>query len=500
MNAEELLEKYAANVREFTGLDLSGKHFKGANLSSANFTEANLTRSNFSIAKLASANFSRAICDRANFHGATLTLADLSHAELNQVDLSKAELTRAEMNGASLRSTDLSQADLRDVKLRCANLNRANLNRADLRHAKLLSANLAYANLANSDLSSADLSGADLRYAEFRQANLNRANLQGANLQGANLRWADLSGADLRWADLTGAKLSGANLTGADLSHATLLNATLVHVDLTRANLASVDWSGADLSGSSLTGAKLYGVLPFGIKTEGATCRWIDLSPNGDQSQLYQFLTDDPQEFFHESPPIVQIVIDDRLSADAHCALAVAYQQMARNGGAIVPPHIQVHRRRTILRFELERDEQLFLTAYIAIFPFQDAEATQQNLLNSVKLVPTQSLSDKDQLQRFQTSVSYLSQSIQKLDTAKLLQVIPVAIQKIRFFQAPSRSMLLNSNNQALTIYDNPQFGKRRIKRDKSEEAFAFLTQPAAFRPPTAEEAIDFIQGFQNLT
>jgi uncharacterized protein YjbI with pentapeptide repeats len=500
MNAEELLEQYAANVREFSGVDLSGHQFKGANLSGINLSQAILTRSNFSVAKLANANFSRAQCDRANFHGARLTLADLSHAELNQADFSKAELTRADLNGASLRSSDLSQTDLRDVTLRCANLNRANLTRSDLRHAKLLSANLAYANLANSDLSSADLSGADLRYTELRQANFNRANLQGANLQGANLRWADLSGADLRWADLTGTKLSGANLTGADLSHATLLNATLVHVDLTRANLAWVDWSGADLSGSSLTGAKLHGVLPFGIKTDDATCQWVDLSPNGDQSQLYQFLTPDPGEFFHQTPPIVQIVIDDRLSTDAHCALAVAYQQMARHGGAIVPPHIEVHRRRTILRFELERDEQLFFTAYIAIFPFQDAGATQQNLLNAVKLVPTKALSDTARLHRFQMSVSALSQSMQKLDTAKLLQVIPVAIQKIRFFQAPSRSVLLNSNNQALTIYDNPEFGKRRIKRSQSEEVFAFLTQPTAFRPPTEEDAIDFIEGFHNLT
>ena len=359
-------------------------------------------------------------------------------------------------------------------------------------------ANLQTANLANSNLSNVDFSGADLRQAELRQAVLNRTNLQGANLQGANLRWADLSGANLRWADLTGAKLSGANLTGANLSHATLLDATLVHVDLSRSNLAFVDWTGADLSGSNLTGAKLYAVAPFGIKTTGATCRWIDLSQNGDQSQIYQFFSEDPSEYFHETPPIVEIVIDARLTPDAHCALAVAYQQFARQGKAISPPQIEIHKRRTILRFKLDRDEDLFWTAFVAILPFADAQLTQQALITLLRSIPTQAISDSpDGLQIFHLLVTTLSQSIQKLDTTTLLQAIPIAIQKIRFFQAPTRTTLLNSANRSISLYNNPQFGKRKIKYSESEEEFAFLNQPITFVSPTQAEAIDFLQSFQ---
>ncbi|MGG6264603.1 pentapeptide repeat-containing protein [Leptolyngbya sp. AN03gr2] len=489
MNVEELLEQYAADLREFSGINLSGVSLPGVNLSRSTFLNAN-----FNAAKLTSADFSHSICPAANFHGANLTLADFSHTDLQGADLSKAELTRTDFSVANLQEANLSYADLRDSKLRCVNLNRANLSRADLKYAKLISANLQRTNFTSSDLSSTDLSGADLRHAELRQATLNRANLQGANLQGANLRWADLSGANLRWADLTGAKLSGANLTGADLSHATLLDATLVHVDLTRSNLASVDWRGADLSGSNLTGAKLHAVSPFGIKTEGTTCRWIDLSQNGDQSQIYQFFTDEPSEYFHSTPPTVEIVIDDRLTPDAHCALAVAYQHFARQGKAIAPPQIEIHKRRTILKFELDRNEDLFWTAFIAILPFADATLTQKALINVLQSISASDI--PNELQLLRSLVTSLNQSIQKLDTTKLLQVIPVAIQRIRFFQAPTRSTLLNSANRAISIYDNPQFSKRRIKYSETEEEFAFLIQPTKFIPPTQKEAIEFLQSF----
>ncbi len=499
MNVEELLEKYAADHRDFSGLNLSQADFSGANLRGID-----LSRSTLSAAKLARVNLSRSRCQHSNFQGATLTLADLSNANLQSANFSKAELVRAEMSAANLTEANLSYADLREAKLSGARLDRANLSRADLRSAHLVWANLAAANLASSDLSVSNLSCADFRQAELRQTNLNRANLQGANFQGANLRWADLSGADLRYADLTDAKLSGANLTGANLADATLLNTILVHVDLTRANLASVDWAGADLSGSLLTGAKLHRVSPFGVITAEASCRWIDLSPNGDQSQVFRFQSDDLSEYFHRSPPIVQIAIDDRLTPDAHCALAVAYQQMARQGGGMVPPHIEIRRRRTILRFELDRDARLFVTAYLAIFPFSDAETVQHNLLNALKAVSVQVFDPASNgLKQYQQWVTELSQSIHQLDCTKLLQAIPIVIQKIRFFQAPTRIALLNSSQQSLTIYDNPQFGKRRIEESvkadapsAENEAQAKLTVSPTFYPLTAQEAIRFIQGF----
>ncbi len=512
MKAEEVLNRYTTGSRAFSALDLREINLSGANLSNASFSQtdlsvanlagANLSRTdlsqaNLSVAKLNGANLSRANLSHATLNVATLTMADLREANLVQAELIRAELMRSDLSGADLRGANLSHADLRDAKLRYADLSQTNLSRADLRHALLTEANLEQANLASADLSSADLTGADLNHAELRQANLSRANLQGANLSGANFRWADLGGADLRWADLTGAKLSGANLTGADLSHATLLNATLVHVDLTRANLAGADWSGADLSGSTMTGLKLHGVSPFGIKTTGATCRWIDLSQNGDQSQIYTFATDDCQEYFNETPPIVEIVIDDRLNTDANCALAVTYQQVARQCGCLAPPpEIEVRLRRTTLTFRLERDEQLLIAAYVAIFPFEDHQMTQQTLMKLLHQIPTQALShDAGKIQQFQQLVTILSQQVQHVNGVKLLQSIPIALKKMPFFQAPTQTSLINSHNQRLTLYHNPKFGKRPATA-QSDAGLNGLQQTQTFKPPSVEAAIEFVKGF----
>jgi uncharacterized protein YjbI with pentapeptide repeats len=523
MKAEEVLEKYGAGSRAFSTLDLREANLSGVNLSGAdlsradlsvvNFTGANLSQTNLSqaklsVAKLNGTNLSKANLTGANLNVANLTLADLTSADLTSADLIKAELTRAELSGATLKGANLSSADLRDAKLRYANLSQANLSRADLRHAVLTSANLEQANLTSGDLSGTDLTGVNLTHAELRQANLSRANLQGANLSGANLRWADLSGADLRWADLSGTKLSGANLTGADLSHAILLDATLVHVDLTRANLAGADWAGADLSGSTMTGVKLHAVPPYGVKTEGATCRWIDLSLNGDQSRVYQFLTDDCREYFNETPPTVQIVVDDRLDTDSHCGLAVTYQQIARQCGTLAPPpNLTVRRRRTTLTFELERDEQLFIAAYVAIFPFDDATFTQKNILDLMQQIPTQEIhhssgngssTGSGKLRQFQKLVTRLSQQTQQVDGVRLLQSIPIAIKKIPFFQSPTKVTLINSNNQALTIYHNPQFGQHSVPFPKTEPSLN-LPPVRRFELPGVNEAIAFVKGFHHL-
>ncbi len=508
MKAEEVLAQYNAGNREFSALDLSEANFSGANLSGANFTGANLTVVNLTganlshinftnaklnVAKLSGANLNQAKLNGANLNVANLTLADLSQAELIHAALIKAELSRAELSGANLMGANLSNADLKDAKLRQANLSQANLSRADLRRATLTAANLNEANLNSSDLTGADLTGVDLSNAELRQANLSRANLQGANLSGANLRWADLSGA----------KLSGANLTGADLSNATLLNATLVHVDLTRANLTGVDWAGADLSGSILTGAKLYGVPPFGIKLEGINCRWVDLSPNGDQSKVYHFKTDDCHEFFNETPPTVQIVVEDRLNADANYALAVIYQQIARRCGiALPPPSITLNRRRTTLVFELDYDDQFLLIAYIAILPFEDAEVTQRNILDLAKLVSTYELNaDPEKLNRFQLLVTQLSQQVQQVNEAKVLQFMPAALRKISFFKAPTKTVLINSSNQVLTPYHNPMFGKQQIEiaSQQPDDLLDNFHQPPTFPLPTAAAITEFVKGFHQI-
>ena len=504
MSPDELLARYRAGEREFSGMslieaNLSGANLKGVNLegavlkmvnlSGANLSGANLSGAKLNLTKLGKANLSYTNLQGTNLSVTNLTLADLQHANLQRATLIKAELQRANLSQANLQGVNLTNADLQDTKFCRTNLQGANLSRTDLRRSSMIAANLEQANLHNSDLSFADLTGANLHRAELRQANLSRVNFQGVNLQEANLRWADLSGADLRWSDLSGAVLSGATLTGADLSGATLLGTTLVHVDLTRANLSNIDWAGADFSGAQMTGAKLYGTKLHGAKLGEITCRWLDLSLNGDRSTVYHFQTEDAYEFFYRSAPRVQVTLDDCLDPDSHSLLAATYRKLSRVT-PIPAPNITVSRHRTILSFELKDDRDLFLMAAAGIFPFQDAALTQESLQRILNATVPDSESQE---------------SSGTPSSLKLLQDLMPILHQLRsnldhpFFQIPTDTQVVNSEGHRLTLYRNPLFSKRSVPFFQQEDDFKTNSLPAFIQPAT-EQILQFITAFRQGT
>jgi uncharacterized protein YjbI with pentapeptide repeats len=515
MNVEELLSKYALGARNFaavelseanlsgvnlSGINLSGANLSVANLSGVNLSGANLTGAKLNVARLSGSNLTKAILNGANLNVANLIRADMGKAQLVQAALIRAELIRAELSGANLKGANLSGSDLREATLRQANLSRASLNEANLRGAFLTGANLEQANLNGTDLSRTDLTGANLRECELRQANLSRANLSGADLSGANLRWADLSGANLRWADLSEAKLSGANLIGADLSNANLLNASLVHADLTQARLIKADWIGADLTGAVLTGAKLYAVSRFGLKTEGMTCEWIDLSPDGDRSQIYRLSTEDSRKFFNGSLPTVKILVDAPLDLEANLALIATYHEIAKQYPPIThPPSIEVGVRRTVITFPIGSNDQLFTIAYVAILPFSDALATHRNIIGLVHTLQSQSIEElglKDP-KRIKQLTAALNQTITLAGTLDLKKLIPGLKETANFFQSPTQTVLTNSNDQSLNVYHHASFGKRLMNQANLLAGPANISPKAPESPlPPVGIVVDFIKEF----
>src|SRR5919202_3151404 len=515
MNVTEILKKYAAGVRDFTAANLSELNLSGANLSGANLSEANLSVANLSganlsstnlsrakltVARLSGANLSRANLTKANLNVANLIRADLRGAELSQSALIRAELIRAESSGANLQEANLSGADLREAALRQTKLTRTTLSEANLRGAFLTEANLEGANLNGADLTRSDLSGANLRETELRQANLSCANLSGADLSGANLRWADLSGANLRWADLSDAKLSGANLIGADLSNAHLHNTSLVHADLTQARALPGDWTAAALTGAALTGAKLYAVSRFGLKTEGMICEWVDLSPEGDSSEIFYLSSENSQNFFNQTMPTVRIIVDAPLDFKANLALASIYLQIAQVYPAISKaPSLEVGVRRTTLTFRIERDADLLTIAYFAILPFKDAAATHRNIIALLKTLQSQDLENlgsKEQ-QRIRQLITTLSQAIEQIKAIEPLKVAASLIGSVDFFQAPTNTVITNSSDKTLNIYYHSAFGKHLMSQanwlDSSKNGV--LQTPESTLPP-AEKVIEFINAF----
>jgi uncharacterized protein YjbI with pentapeptide repeats len=512
MNVEELLAKYEAGVRDFSGVDLPEANLSGVKLNEVNFRHANLSVVNLSGANLSGANLSHAQINVARLSGAYLSQANLNHASLNVANLIRADLSRAQLQSASLiraeliradlsradlLSANLSCADLREAALRHAVLRYANLSEANLRDGFLTEASLEGANLNNTDMSGADLSGANFRDAEMRQANLSQANLSGANLSGANLRWADLSGANLSWADLSGAKLSGANLIGADLSNANLTNASLVHANLTQARLIKAEWVGADLSGATLTGAKLYSTSRFGLKTEGMICEWVDLSPSGDRSIIQHFSTEESREFFNETAPTIRIIVDRPLDHEANFAIAGAYYQIAQQYHELKqPPSVEIGLRRIVFTFRVDSDINLLPIAYVAILPFQDAANTQNNILRVLATINSENTSPY----LFQELTTLIEKARDKATVMRQVKNILKITSKLNFFQAPTQTILTNSSAQSLIIHDHPRFGRLiDTSNNHASDYNEHSLDTAKAIVPSLSLVIDFFQGFHYI-
>lgn len=357
------------------------------------------------------------------------------------------------------------------------------------------------ANLNAADLSRADLTNANLRDAELKQVNLRHANLSGADLSGANLRWADLNGVNLSWADLSGAKLSGANLVGADLSNANLTNASLVHANLIQAKLIRAEWVGADLTSAILTGAKLYSTSRFGLKTEGLICQWIDLSPTGDRSIIQKFDTEDPQDFFNETPPTIQIIIDTALEAEANFALAGAYFHIAQEYPLFKqPPSMEISCRRTVLTFRVDSDLSLFPMACMAILPFKDGVNTQKNIDSLLAMIEKENISPLGgkTSHRVKQLTTAIAQAISQAQTIKKIKKNLHLAAKIKFFQAPTQIILTNSSAQTLIVYDNPNFGKRLMNSQDPKMTFPDnpFSESTTYLLPALNSLIDFVNSF----
>lgn len=180
--ANQLLQRYAAGERDFTGLSLIGCNLQGANL-----------------------------------EGVNLSRADLMLADLSGCLLIGAKLAGANLVGAELVKTNLREASLGGANLIGANLSQANLSSSQLMGANLSSATLYQARLRGADLSEALIAGANLTSADLKAATLYATNLHGAVLNQANFEQANLTGANLWQASMEQTHLEGANLTGAVL-------------------------------------------------------------------------------------------------------------------------------------------------------------------------------------------------------------------------------------------------------------------------------------------
>jgi Pentapeptide repeats (8 copies) len=129
MTAEELLERYAAGERDFSGIQLDGGELTSSNLSGINLSDADLSEQYLKEVNLVGANlrnvgFGRACLTKANLRNCDLTGADLTFANLARADLTNVCLIDAHLSGADLVEADLTGANLTGADLEGADMKR----------------------------------------------------------------------------------------------------------------------------------------------------------------------------------------------------------------------------------------------------------------------------------------------------------------------------------------------------------------------------------------
>lgn len=132
------------------------------------------------------------------------------------------------------------------------------------------------------------------------------ASVQGIDLSGAkayDAYWArcDFGYADFYAADLTRASFRKSRLTGAQFREATANNAIFNETDCTDANFKMVDLRGASfansiLHGTNFDGARVYSVNLDGAKLSKLPICMVDISEQGDGSQLVSI-----EQWLHKS-------------------------------------------------------------------------------------------------------------------------------------------------------------------------------------------------------
>jgi flagellar biosynthesis regulator FlbT len=170
------------------------------------------------------------------------------------------------------------------------------------------------------------------------------------------------------------------------------------------------------------------------------------------------------------------------------------YKIFQKYPALIQPPNIKISTQRTILSFQTDNDLALFSTAFMAILPFQDATTTKKNIYNMVDMMRAEVINRKN-IKGIKTVKQLIILLSEAMRIAKILEQTKKTLevtQKLRFFKAHTRTILTNSQGKSLTIYANPQFGKK-LTSNKSGSS------QTAYTLPDLEMIADFLQEVHHL-
>ena len=213
MDAQELLCRYAAGERDFSGVNLRSIPLRQECLVDINLSNANLSSLSSSI--LINANLSGANLRGTNLGGTSFINANLRGANLRKADLVGADLTGADLTGAKLSYDRRSNTWLIGT----------NLTDADLTSIQ----GLEYAVFAYTTMPDGSIVSDPDRVLDAQEL-LRRYEAGERDFSTMILHRADLSGVNLQSVDLCGVYFSYVNLRNATLHGA--LTAKFIYCDL----------------------------------------------------------------------------------------------------------------------------------------------------------------------------------------------------------------------------------------------------------------------------
>lgn len=147
-----------------------------------------------------------------------------------------------------------------------------------------------------------------------------------------------------------------------------------------------------------------------------------------------------------------------------------------------IPPNIELSQRRTKLTFTMDSDQSLFAIAFAAILPFADAKVTQENLIHVVQMIQSPEILNR------------LNQAIESVKEIHNSPTFTRTVQREKFFQAHTQTLLTNSGNRTLDVYHNPNFGKRLLISLIAEISEFVISVPNLKLPPV-NIIVNFIKG-----
>jgi hypothetical protein len=237
-------------------------------------------------------------------------------------------------------------------------------------------------------------------------------------------------------------------------------------------------------------------VLRFNLKAEEITCEWVDLSANGDHSQIYKFDAESLNKFFNQALPTVRLIIDAPLTLNANLALATIYHKIAQIHPILNhPPSVEIDSRRTTLTFQVNRETYLFTIGFLSILPFEDAAPTQKLLINLMRQIQEQTSSQKARTQ----VLGAMAEVVTKVNDLKQIVRVTLNPSTRQFFESSTQTVLKNSSQQELVIYRHPSFGRRLKGSYSVQSEDSSNRQLASASQLSLTQVIDFIDSFDYL-